>query len=91
MKTYHVTISGKVQGVWYRAWTSETASKLGLNGWVRNRLNGTVEAVFSGEETALTQMLETCKEGSPAARVDNINYTEISELPEKGFRQLPTI
>ncbi|MBT6510918.1 MAG: acylphosphatase, partial [Rhodospirillaceae bacterium] len=44
-----VCITGRVQGVWYRAWTTEEASELGLDGWVRNRRDGTVEAVFAGD------------------------------------------
>ena len=91
IKTYHVIISGKVQGVWYRAWTAETALKLGINGWVRNRKDGTVEAVFSGDEAALNQILAACKEGPQAAIVSNITSEEVNETPEVGFRKLPTI
>ena len=91
IKTYHVIISGKVQGVWYRAWTAETALSLGINGWVRNRKDGTVEAVFSGDEAALSQMLTACKEGPQAAIVSNITSEEVNETPEVGFRKLPTI
>ncbi|RPG00569.1 MAG: hypothetical protein CBC23_005560 [Rhodospirillaceae bacterium TMED63] len=48
MKSVHVSIEGRVQGVWFRAWTTEQAKKRGLDGWVRNRTDGTLKAVFSG-------------------------------------------
>lgn len=91
MKTVHVIISGKVQGVSYRAWTVETATALGLNGWVRNRRDGTVEAVFSGSQGAIDAILADCKEGPPAARVSDIKILPTTDIPEMGFRQLPTM
>lgn len=91
VKTVHAAISGKVQGVCYRAWTVETAANLGIDGWVRNCRNGTVEAVFSGEESAIEQMLHTCKDGPPAAMVHSIDVTVTDTLPEAGFKQLPTV
>lgn len=91
MKTVHVIISGKVQGVCYRAWTVETATALGLNGWVRNRRDETVEAVFSGGDSAVDAMLADCKEGPPAARVRDVKITSTTDIPETGFRQLPTV
>jgi acylphosphatase len=90
-KTIHAIISGRVQGVSYRAWTVQTASILRLDGWVRNRSDGTVEAVFSGEEETVMKMLEACHIGPSAARVTNIKTDEIQEMPEKGFRHLPTL
>lgn len=77
-------ISGRVQGVWYRAWTVKEATALGLDGWVRNRADGTVEAVFSGEDTNVGAMLEACKTGPRLARVKDI-VTVSCEPPEKGF------
>ena len=50
MKSVHVSIEGRAQGVWYRAWTVEQAEKRSLSGWVRNRRDGSVEAVFSGDD-----------------------------------------
>src|SRR5690606_33021122 len=67
-----VIITGRVQGVSYRAWTVRTADKLGLSGWVRNLGDGSVEAVFSGDEKAVQAMLEACRKGPMMARVDNI-------------------
>lgn len=70
---YHVWISGRVQGVYFRANTLKQASSLGLTGWVRNLPDGRVEAVFEGETRAVEQMLEWCRSGSPPARVDNVH------------------
>jgi len=65
-----VVIRGRVQGVGYRAWTEYTALDLGLEGWVRNRRDGTVEALFAGPQEAVDEMLETCHQGPPGARVE---------------------
>ncbi len=85
-------IRGRVQGVWYRAWTERTARRLGLSGWVRNRADGSVEAVFCGAPETVTRMLELLHEGPPAARVDSVD-TELDVIPvrEEGFRVLPTL
>ncbi len=83
-------IEGKVQRVWYRNWTVENATKRGLAGWVRNRLDGSVEALFAGPTAQVDDMLEACREGPPKARVDAIK-SEPTEIPaEEGFRELPT-
>ena len=68
-----VVISGRVQGVGYRAWTEYTAIELGLEGWVRNRRDGTVEALFAGPHEAVEAMLEACRQGPPGARVEAID------------------
>ncbi|MBL0929695.1 MAG: acylphosphatase, partial [Alphaproteobacteria bacterium] len=67
-----VVISGRVQGVWYRGWTVERARAAGLCGWVRNRKDGSVEAVFAGSPDAVEAMIAECRKGPPAARVDAI-------------------
>lgn len=90
-KSLHVIISGRVQGVSYRAWTVQTASLLHLDGWVRNRSDGTVEAVFSGEERTVIQMIEACRIGPKAARVTDVQTQETEAVTEKGFRHLPTV
>ena len=83
-------ISGRVQMVWYRAWTVEQAEKRGLSGWVRNRNDGTVEALFSGPSEAVSAMLAACRDGPPGARVTDIT-TEVAEAPARpGFGQLAT-
>ncbi|MDI1471348.1 MAG: acylphosphatase [Thermodesulfovibrio sp.] len=80
MKRAHLFISGRVQGVFYRAFTKEVADSLKLKGWVRNLRDGRVEAVFEGEEDKISIAIERCKEGPPYARVDNIEI--IWEEPE---------
>ncbi|ETR67053.1 MAG: acylphosphatase [Candidatus Magnetoglobus multicellularis str. Araruama] len=68
----HVRISGKVQGVGYRMETRRTAEKLGVKGWVKNRSDGTVEAVFEGSQDAVDQLIEWCYSGPPNANVTDI-------------------
>ena len=72
MKKVHVFISGKVQGVFFRAETQRAATGLKLNGWVRNVPDGRVEAVFEGEDTNIDKMLAWCHIGPPAARVQEV-------------------
>ena len=85
-----VVIAGRVQGVWYRAWTGEEASDLGLNGWVRNRRDGTVEAVFAGTTETIDRMIELCRDGPPLAKVVAIDINDDDSDIEPGFLQLPT-
>ena len=74
MKTrVHVVISGRVQGVFFRASAGEKADELGLTGWVRNKPSGDVEAVFEGEEGAVDEMLAWCHRGPPHAKVINFS------------------
>ena len=87
----HLLIHGRVQGVGYRAWTGATARGLGLNGWVRNRRDGTVEAVLIGAEAAVSTMLAACHEGPMGARVDDIVCAAWTDLSPTDFRQLQTI
>lgn len=82
-------ISGRVQGVWYRAWTREEAKRRGLNGWVRNRRDGTVEAVFAGDADAVAEMLAVCREGPPQAAVADIDVEDWSGQLDPGFQQRP--
>jgi acylphosphatase len=69
----HVFVSGRVQGVYYRATTRDTARERGVAGWVRNLDDGRVEAVFEGTEAAVESMIEWCHTGSPKARVDDVS------------------
>jgi acylphosphatase len=92
MKTArHLRISGRVQGVGYRAWTVGQATRRNLSGWVRNRRDGTVEALVVGDEQAIDAFIAACYEGPLAARVDNIEVRESEETPEAQFRSLPTM
>lgn len=88
----HVRIEGRVQGVGYRAWTEDAAAELSLRGWVRNRRDGSVEAVFSGSHDAVADMLERCKSGPRHARVGAVvvnDRPEPSDLPP-AFEFRPT-
>ena len=77
----HLYISGRVQGVNYRWFTSEVAHASGLAGWVRNLPDTRVEAVFEGEEHSVKMLVNYCRQGPPAARVSNLN---VSYGPFKG-------
>ncbi len=68
----HLFISGRVQGVFYRAATAEQARRRGLAGWVRNLFDGRVEAVFEGSRAGVEAMIEWCRQGPPHARVDEV-------------------
>lgn len=90
-KAVRARIDGRVQGVWYRGWTVEQARALGLSGWVRNRSDGSVEAVFAGPADAVDAMIEACRQGPPAARVRAIAL-EAADDPGGGpFEQGPTL
>jgi acylphosphatase len=82
-KRYHVRISGRVQGVYFRANTRKQSQALGLTGWVRNLPDGCVEAVFEGEQKDAEAMLAWCRTGTPPARVDHVEAEE--ENAEGGF------
>ena len=69
----HVVVRGRVQGVGYRAWVEDNALRLGLEGWVRNRRDGTVEAAFLGTENAVTEMIEACRHGPRGAAVEAVD------------------
>lgn len=85
-----VRIEGRVQGVWYRGWTVDEAQRQGVDGWVRNRADGSVEALFSGPRAAVEAMVSACWQGPPAAHVKKVS-TEPAEPPShRGFHPLPT-
>lgn len=90
-KTLILRIHGRVQGVWYRAWTVEQARDLGVAGWVRNRSDGTVEALVHGPAAAVDALVARCHDGPAAARVDRVETTPSGEHPEPGFAQKPTV
>ena len=86
-----LTITGLVQGVGYRDWAMMRAQRLGLTGWVRNRSDGSVELLVVGEDTAVGQMIEACRQGPSMARINEVDVEpmDLDVLPE-GFRRLPT-
>jgi acylphosphatase len=86
MRRVRVRLSGRVQGVFFRASCAERADDLGLGGWIRNVPGGGVEAVFEGTESAVAQMVSWCREGPPLARVDRIDVVdEAAPAGEAGF------
>ena len=87
-KQVRAIVSGRVQGVWYRGWTVDQAALRGLHGWVRNRRDGTVEAVFSGPAEMVDAMIAACWDGPPAAHVVSVETSDYADPIEPGFRQL---
>ena len=90
-KTVGVAITGRVQGVGYRAWCQTEAMSLGLDGWVRNRRDGRVEAVFAGSADGVANMLGRVWRGPPGAEISSVAPLEIALPPGNGFRILPTV
>ena len=85
-----VRIEGRVHGVWYRGWAEGRARALGLSGWVRNRRDGSVEAVFAGPAEVVRSMVADCHDGPPAARVTRVVEEPHPDPVPPGFRTLPT-
>jgi acylphosphatase len=92
-----VTITGRVQGVGYRAWVDHEARRHGLDGWVRNRRDGSVEALFGGPADIVADMVARCRRGPPAARVEAVKDEAASpealnqRRPGERFSVLPTV
>ncbi len=82
----HVFVEGTVQGVYFRATTRDEARDRSVDGWVKNRSDGRVEAVFEGPEGAVAEMVEFCHEGSPAAAVEGVEVEYEQPRGESGFR-----
>jgi acylphosphatase len=93
----HVVVRGRVQGVGYRAFVEDEAMQRRLRGWVRNRRDGSVEAVFAGPTTVVEAMIEACRRGPMSARVTALDQregtgTDLSEAAGRGsFEVLPTV
>jgi acylphosphatase len=92
-----VTVTGRVQGVGYRAWVEHRAVAYGLEGWVRNRKDGSVEALFAGPADVVADMVAVCRRGPSSARVDGVQDEPGSSdtlrlrRPGERFSMLPTI
>ena len=82
----HVFVSGRVQGVYFRATTRDTAEEAGVDGWVRNLTDGRVEAVFEGPDDAVDSMVEFCQEGSEMANVEDVEVEYGEPQGADGFR-----
>ena len=92
MENRHLSVSGRVQGVGYRYAMTAAATRLGVSGWVRNRLDGTVEAMVSGEAAAVAAIIVWARQGPPGAQVTHVAI-EIAEgaiLCSSGFEARPT-
>lgn len=93
----HIVVRGRVQGVGYRAFVADEAISRGIEGWVRNRRDGTVEAVFAAPAQRVASIVEACRRGPWGARVDSIDEREATEqelaLRKLGedFSVLPTV
>lgn len=87
MMVRHLILHGRVQGVFYRDWTVETARSLGLAGWVRNLPDGTVEAHLEGDPPAIRRMVAAMHDGPPQARVDRIEEREAEAKGLEGFQR----
>ncbi len=92
----HLRIQGKLQGVFFRRWVVQEATRRGIRGWVRNRADGSVEAVLSGETAAVRGMVKACQQGPPAAEVSEVAQTPSETHPTEDdfgetFRQLPDL
>ena len=92
----HLVISGRVQGVGYRAWFAARAEEVGLSGWVRNRSDGTVEAFLAGEDHAIVAVISDARRGPPAAEVIAVDARQVDRDPERvghtiGIMVLPTV
>jgi acylphosphatase len=85
VRRVHVSITGSVQGVFFRATCARRASDLRLAGWVRNASDGSVEAAFEGPVDAVEAMLAWCAEGPAGAHVEDVRVTEESPTGERGF------
>ena len=89
-RTVRVRIEGLVQGVGFRAWVERAAGGLGLDGWVRNRRDGGVEAVFAGAEADVQAMLVRCHQGPRSAAVSMVKVLDEGGDVPQGFHVLPT-
>ena len=88
MKTVHLEITGRVQGVFFRAKAKEIAEINGISGWIRNTDKGNVEACISGEEDAVQEFIKWCRHGPEKARVESVS---VNDMPVENFDQFKVI
>jgi len=81
----HVSVTGRVQGVFFRGWTQDQASELGVTGWVRNCPDGRVDMHIEGEEDAVGQLIERLRRGPPAARVEDVHVWDVDTFDFENF------
>jgi acylphosphatase len=87
--TFHLRIFGRVQGVGFRHYTQREARRRDVNGWVRNRRDGSVEAIFQGPQEAVAGLVEWARHGPPSAQVTDVQVSE-GTGEYTGFEQRPT-
>ena len=90
MRAARLLITGRVQGVGYRAWTVQEAVRLGLRGWVCNRRDGGVEAIVIDEDGAVAAMIAACRIGPTAAQVGKVAISDAEDDGSVGFQAHPT-
>jgi acylphosphatase len=90
LETLRLRITGRVQGVSYRVWATRTAASLGLRGWVRNRRDGSVEALVTGTRDAVAIMVEACQRGPVGSCVTAVTVADGEDDGSLGFAALPT-
>ena len=89
IRTVRVVVSGRVQGVGFRYWAERQAAMQGVSGWVRNRYDGSVEALLSGEAGAVEAMIAACRTGPRWATVDNVTVVDaVADPGLQGFRAI---
>jgi acylphosphatase len=81
----HVSVTGRVQGVFFRAWMRDQAVALGVTGWVRNCPDGRVDSHIEGDETAVGRLIERLHEGPPSARVEEVHVWEVETFDFDDF------
>lgn len=91
MKAKRIVISGRVHGVGYRDWMKAQAEAMGVSGWVRNRADGSVEALVQGPTAVVEELLRACRRGPRAAHVESIAEELTDEEAQPGFQRRPTL
>jgi acylphosphatase len=91
MRSVRLLIAGRVQGVGYRMWAERTAVRLGIRGWVRNRADGSVELLATGDEPAVDALIEACRQGPRAAIVTDVAVEDAADDGSAGFSARPTM